>query len=169
MINKVYKIIDKFDVIVGMIAMLLMIVIVFFQVFSRYILGVSLQWSEEVSRYLMLFIVLLGLGMGTQENKHLGVDAFTSLLPIKIRKYVNYFTIFVTIVIYACFFYYSFTTVTRIAKTTQVSPGAGIPMGIVYSVFPFGFLWGIIWQIKRIIDTFSHFDSPGNTINGKEV
>lgn len=169
MVKKFYAFIDKFSIITGMIAMFLMIAIVFVQVFSRYVLGTSIRWSEEISRYLMLYLVFLGLGMGTQDNKHLGVDAFVSMIPVKSRKYMEYVTIFITIAIYILFFYYSLDTVIRISATNQASPGARIPMGFVYAIFPFGFSLGIIWQIKRLIDLFFHGDSSGNNITGKEV
>ncbi len=54
--------------------MALMVVVVTWQVVSRYALGDPSQWSEEVARMLLIWVGLLGGVLAYRENAHLGID-----------------------------------------------------------------------------------------------
>ena len=63
-----------------------MSVVVFVQVVFRFIVKSSLPWSEELSRYLQVYITFFGTAYGIQTGAHLGIEAFTHLLPKGGRK-----------------------------------------------------------------------------------
>ncbi|HET7627739.1 MAG TPA: TRAP transporter small permease [Bacillales bacterium] len=44
------------------------------QVFFRYVLSLPLTWTEEASRYLNMWSVLIGAALGVHANEHLRVD-----------------------------------------------------------------------------------------------
>lgn len=46
------------------------------QVFSRYILGVSLSWSEEITRYLFIWSAFLSVSLCTRKCISIKVDQF---------------------------------------------------------------------------------------------
>lgn len=50
-------------------------------VFFRYVLNDALSWSEEVSRYSMVWLALLGGGLVFREGGHIAVDLLVSHLP----------------------------------------------------------------------------------------
>lgn len=58
-----------------LIALLLavMTVTVFYQVFGRYVLGRAPAWSEELARFLLLFVVLLGTVSALRSGSHISV------------------------------------------------------------------------------------------------
>lgn len=68
------------------IAIAVMSVVVFVQVVFRFIVKSSLPWSEELSRYLQVYITFFGTAYGIQTGAHLGIEAFTHLLPKGGRK-----------------------------------------------------------------------------------
>ena len=51
------------------------------QVFSRYILGVSLSWSEEITRYLFIWSAFLSVSLCTRKCISIKVDQFIKMFP----------------------------------------------------------------------------------------
>jgi len=88
---------------VGMVA--IMTIIIILQVFMRYLLLYSLSWSEEVARYLMIWVSFLGSSLALKWGFHIGVEFVVTRIPEKVRVWVNlvaklailFFLIFFTI------------------------------------------------------------------------
>ncbi len=57
--------------------------IVFGNVVSRYFLDTTLGWYEEVSRFLLIWIVFLGAVIALIRGDHLGIDLLQSLLSAR--------------------------------------------------------------------------------------
>lgn len=72
---------------VGMVA--IMTVIIILQVFMRYIFLYSLSWSEEVARYLMIWVCFLGASLALKYGFHIGVEFVVNRFPEKMRGWVN--------------------------------------------------------------------------------
>lgn len=63
---------------VGLVAMS---VIVFWQVFMRYVLNWGQAWTELSSIMIMSWFIFLGAAVGVRENYHLGFDVLLYVLP----------------------------------------------------------------------------------------
>jgi len=74
-------------ILVGMVAMMTIIIIV--QVFMRYLFLYSLSWSEEVARYLMIWVSFLGASLALKWGFHIGVELVITRIPEKARVWVN--------------------------------------------------------------------------------
>ena len=48
-------------------------------------------WTDEISRYLFVYIVFLGSGLAMMKGKHIRVEFVLDKLPPKVRKYVELF------------------------------------------------------------------------------
>lgn len=59
----------------------LIVVIMFLQVFFRYALNNSLTWTEEITRFLFIWLVFLGTVINIRDRWNIGVDLLASLLP----------------------------------------------------------------------------------------
>lgn len=66
--------------------LILLNLVVGLQVFSRYVLNHSLYWSEELARYLFIWLVFLSAAMVLRMDRHIQVTAFVDLLPAPLRK-----------------------------------------------------------------------------------
>ncbi|HHV56395.1 MAG TPA: TRAP transporter small permease [Firmicutes bacterium] len=71
---------------VGGILLGLMVVIVFANVVSRYYLNYSLAFTEELSRFMFTWVVLIGTVLALVHNEHLGIDILLHSLPVKARQ-----------------------------------------------------------------------------------
>lgn len=52
----------------------------FFMVFFRYVLNNSIVWAEEILRYMMMWVVLIGAGLTTREDQHVSMDVLQNVL-----------------------------------------------------------------------------------------
>lgn len=128
--------------------MSVMTLIIFIQVVARYVFQNSLSWSEELARYLFIWLVYLGISYGCLMRKHIKIDAALGLFPKKARKYVViigdlFFLAFAVYVAYTGLFYS--------LNQTRVSSAMSVPFKYVYISTFFGFGLAVIRQIQTII------------------
>ena len=57
-----------------------MFLVVFSQVIFRYVLNQPSPWTEELSRYLFIWISLLGAAFGVMKQSHFGFDLIVKKL-----------------------------------------------------------------------------------------
>ena len=57
----------------------------FLQVFTRYVLNDPLSWTEEVARYVYVYIVFLGASAAISDRTHVGIDYFAKALPVRMQ------------------------------------------------------------------------------------
>lgn len=57
-----------------------MAALVFTNVVTRYIFGISIIWAEEVSQYLMIWIAYLGAGLALRQGRHVAIEVFQDRL-----------------------------------------------------------------------------------------
>ena len=68
-----------------------MVVNVTWQVFSRYVLGDPSSFTDELARYSMIWLGLLGAAYVSGKNGHLAIDILTAKLQGKSLKYLQLF------------------------------------------------------------------------------
>ena len=107
-----------------------MVVVVFLQVVFRFVIRSSLPWSEEMARYLMVWIVFLGASIGIKRKSHIGVDALVSLLPETIRRWTAVLVNGLFCVFFAFMIHYG-RMILRVVGF-QLSPAMEISMAIPY-------------------------------------
>lgn len=127
---------------VVMLLMAILVVIVVAGVFFRYVLGSSIPWSEEIGRYLMIWLGFLGASLALREGLHVGVELVVRSVPPRVaaslrglaRAAVAAFLLVVT--------YHGVSLVTNLWD--QMSPVAGIRMTWPYLAIPVGSLLMLI-------------------------
>lgn len=116
---------EEFIIIQCLIAMTLIMGI---QVFCRYVLGMSLSWSEELTRYLFIWCGFLSVSYCSKKCLSIKIEQFVAVFPRRGRaifKVVNHTFEFI-------FFLYmipfAFSYMMSAVESGQVSPACGIPM-----------------------------------------
>ena len=79
---------DNFEKPICILFLSVMSILLFIQVIMRRVVGNSLTWSEELARYLFVWLVYFGISMGANERKHITVDAFMGVFPKQWRPWV---------------------------------------------------------------------------------
>jgi len=136
-----------------------MTVVTFAQVFFRFVIVQSLPWSEEFSRYAMVWASFLGASVALKRGLHIGVEAFVTKLSDEKRRRVYLLTLllmmaFLLVVIIKGFQMASF-------NMKQSSPAMRIPMGIPYLAIPTG---SIIMFLHLLNETISGWTRKGRLL-----
>jgi len=79
------KLVSKFVVLLMFLLSLLLGVAVFY----RYALNDSIYWSNEVARYILVYIVFLGSTMAQKYKTHIRIDIIFSYISAKRRRYLE--------------------------------------------------------------------------------
>ena len=135
-VKKILNNIEEF-IVVPLVAT--MVVVVILQVIFRYIIRGSLPWSEELSRYLMVWITFLGASIGVKRGAHVGVEALVIALPRKAQTIVRYLGIVISLIFCIVVLNASLGILTRQIASQQVSPAMRMPMWWAYLAIPSGF------------------------------
>jgi TRAP-type C4-dicarboxylate transport system permease small subunit len=119
--------------------------VVAIQVFFRYALNHSLFWSEELARYLLVWLTFLGASVAYRRNIHPGIDIVYVRMPTSIQRTVSIFIHFISTVLFGVMIFYGiqFSYFVRL----QISPALYLPKWIVLSIIP---LSGIIFIIHGV-------------------
>lgn len=153
--NKVLKWLDnKLELTICVTLMSVMTLVIFVQVIMRYVFNNSLSWSEELARYLFIWLIYIGISYGCKLMKHLKIDASLKLFPKKSRKYV-------VIVGDLCFLVFSiYVTITAgmyvgiVAASGDYSAAMHLPMVYVDAAPCVGFGLASIRQVQTIFYRF---------------
>ncbi len=106
-------------------------------VITRYLLGGQASWTEELARFLLIWIGLLGAAYASGKGMHLAIDLLPGRLEersqrrleIAINSIVILFALSVMVIGGLRYVFLTFTL-------GQISPALQIPMGFVYLVIP---------------------------------
>ena len=134
--------------------MVMLVVDVSWQFFSRYALGSPSTFTDEAARFLMVWMTFLGGAYMFGCNGHLCVTSIRDRLPPKIQGAVIVLTyILIAVFAVAVMMYGSQRLITR--TLSQPSPSLGIPMGWFYSILPISAFCIVIYMVLNLIDFFA--------------
>lgn len=72
-------------------AVFVLVLDVLWGVFTRYVMAAQADWTEELARFLLIWISLLGGAVAFGEKAHLGVDYFVGLFDSSAQKWIAVF------------------------------------------------------------------------------
>ncbi|MDM8556131.1 TRAP transporter small permease [Desulfococcaceae bacterium HSG7] len=122
-----------------------MTLIVAVQVFFRYVLNHSLFWSEELARFILVWLTFLGASCAYYRKVNPGVDfLYTKLSPLfkkisAILTHLASMALFAVMIVYGC----QFAWFVRL----QISPALQTPKWIILSIIPIS---GLILMIHAV-------------------
>ena len=147
---------QKIDLIISRILifiMSLMVLNVLWQVFTRYLSDTPSSFTDELSRYLMIWLGILGAAYVSGKNMHVAIDYLPSQLDEKPRKRL---AIFVHIVVLLFALFALVIGGARLVYISyilgQTTAALGMPLAVVYLVIP---LSGLLIVYYKLADLFN--------------
>jgi len=134
--------------------LVVMTLIMGIQIASRYLLGNSLSWSEELVRYLFVWSTFIGIPFCVKKGLSIKVNQFRDILPVKIQKVLLYLDKIFIIVLFSCIFVYSIFVVKASFISNQTSPAMQIPTWIVQFSVTLGSFLTVVRSIQNLYDLF---------------
>lgn len=156
--NTLKKVAGNFEGYCCAVLISIMCVVVFLQVVFRFVIKSSLPWSEELSRYLQVYITYFGTAYGIKTGAHLGIEAFTLLLPKKARKALDILVKVVCTGVYALIMKFGYDIVISQMASGQLSPAMRIPMWYIYMAIPIGMVFCIIRSALEVVRSVKNFN-----------
>lgn len=149
---KVLKFLDEnLEKMFCVIFLALMSLIIVLQVFFRYVLNNSLSWSEELARYLFIWMIYIGISYGVKLDKHICVDAVYTFMPKKIKRGYAIVAYVLFLIFAVAIVYYGIMVVGMQVSSGQMSPAMGIPMQYIYAAPVVGMTLTVIRLVQKII------------------
>ena len=109
--------------------------VVFLQFFTRYVLNDSYTWTEEIARYLLIWVAFFGLFMVVRKQSNVAVEIFYRWLPLGLRRFLSTVVDVLAVVFYAAAAYLC----TELAQRTQQSmTSLSLPKAWIYWGVSFG-------------------------------
>ncbi|MGA9173242.1 MAG: TRAP transporter small permease [Thermoactinomyces sp.] len=148
-IRKFIQFLDRSVEIVGAVMMIVMVLIVCWQVFGRYVLHSVPSWSEEVALLLMMWYGFLSIGIGFRYKLHLRISMFVEKLPKQIQRITEALSN-VLIVAFGLLLIIEGTKFSLLTWTSTL-PVTKLPTGVQYIIIPITgvltMLYGLVWLL----------------------
>jgi C4-dicarboxylate transporter DctQ subunit len=129
--------------------------LLFANVVLRYVFLAPISWAEEVSLYLMVWIVFVGASVAARTRGHIAVDLLPLVLSPANRRRLAMAVSALVLTFLAVFGYYSGLHTLRVHASGQVTPVLVAPMWLTYLAMPVGsalmFLRTsqLLWRVLR--------------------
>lgn len=143
---------EKLEEIFLVILLIAATVLVFVQVFTRYVMKIPLPWSEEIARYMFLWLTWVGASFATKERKHVNIDVIYQKLPRAGQKTCIVLSTLIWLAFVCIMVYISVKLTASVASGGQIAVGSGIRMWIPYASIP----TGMILMLFRLIQNCVH-------------
>jgi TRAP-type C4-dicarboxylate transport system permease small subunit len=114
-----------------------MVLAVTWQVVSRYLLASPSSWTEEVARYLLIWIGMLGAAYAFRTRMHIGLDLLPKKLTGRSALRLHWFTLGAIMLFALIVLVYGGTSLVLLTwELRQTSAALELPISFVYSVIP---------------------------------
>jgi TRAP-type C4-dicarboxylate transport system permease small subunit len=144
-------------------AFTVLVACVVWQVFSRYVLQSPSTVTDELARFLFIWVALLGGAYTLGQRRHLAIDLLPMMTSGLARRAVN-FGIIAAIALFAALImvYGGLDLVSRTLQTGQVSPALRLPMGLIYIAIPLSGLCILYYCLTFLADLFREGRGPND-------
>ncbi|HZG55294.1 TRAP transporter small permease [Paenibacillus sp.] len=158
------KLVDGLNKLVGAaVAVMLgtMAILIIVQVFCRFVINYPLHWTEELARYLMVYVVFLGSALALRHSKLVAIEAVAEALKPKARKWLKIVVMLVSIVFFVVLLKQGIDIQSVVSR--QTAAGLGIPMSIPYAAIPIGAALLLLNAIAVIMESLTTPATEQNT------
>ena len=126
----------------------------FLQVIMRNLTTISVPWTDEFSRYLVIYIVYLAAGIAARNGRLIRMEVLPMLLKMPEKQIQIFYWIssFITIAFSAIIVY----SVSMVIPTNlnKISASLGISMAIPYLALPIGAIWLVVNCFANVFEGY---------------
>jgi TRAP-type C4-dicarboxylate transport system permease small subunit len=130
------------------------------EVLFRYVLGSSMEWTDEISRLLLVWMTFTGIGLVMLERKEIFAQVFTQKLSPRLK---NLWSLFIDLLVFG---FNIFLVIFGLQMThfswDMKTESLGLPFSYFYVSIPLGAILAIFYVGKRIRTGWS-----GRGVSGK--
>lgn len=135
--------------------MVTIVVVIFSQVVTRYVLHVSLSWSEELARYLLIWLAMLSAAYGFKIRAHFALVFLVNRFPTAVRRVVST-VVSVLVCAVLCVFVFKAVEITYSVRN-QIGPATGFSKAVPYSA---GAVGGVLMLYYVALNAWRDWRAP---------
>lgn len=154
------KILNKVIEYILAILVIVMVVGCFWQIFTRFILKNPSQWTEELLRYALIWLTMLGVPYAYGKEQHIAIgfitDSFTKKGTLKDKIFIEILILFLSV-----FVMVAGGTMVAMNAVGQTSPAMHLPMQFYYIGVPICGVLMIIYSVQRLIKFINELKKEG--------
>lgn len=132
--SKSHMYLEKIENLVLSVLLFSILLLIIAQVYFRFFTESSLTWSEELSRFLAVWLVFLGSTVGIRRHLHIQIDLLYEKLSRKAGLVFHTIRSAIMLAFLSVIFMGSIAMLEIVS--IQFSPGLGVQMKIVYMILP---------------------------------
>jgi TRAP-type C4-dicarboxylate transport system permease small subunit len=132
-----------------------LVVLVTMQIYVRFFTTSSLTWSEELSTYIMIWMVLMASILVFRNKGHIWVENVIDILPAMVKPLVLAVSNVFVLVFYVIIIWGAITLLPTVHS--QLSSACKIPMSYLYFAMPFSMVLTIFYIVRHIYDEVTEF------------
>jgi TRAP-type transport system small permease protein len=148
-LTRVNAVIARFAMYLVVVGLLVITVIVFYQVFGRYVLNNSPTWTENLALVLVLYVTLIAAAVGVRDAGHIGMESLLILAPEHIRDRIEVL-IHVLVALFGAAMVYN-GAVLGLSVMNYKIPNLNLPEGVRYIPLVISGLLIVSFSIEHII------------------
>ena len=132
--------------------MAMITLVVLWGVFTRYALGSQASWSEELARFLLVWIGLLGAAYASGQKMHLAIDLLSPSLSVHGQKNIQtLISILIIVFVLAVMIVGGIRLIYITFYLEQTSAALQLPMGVLYGVIPLSGILIIYYKLNELL------------------
>lgn len=140
-----------------------MVILVAIQILTRFVIDFPISWSEEIARYLMIYIVFLGSALLVRKNGHIAIDFLLEIVNDKNKKRLNFVNLAISTVFFLVLVYSGIEL--TIVVIGQVTPTLQFSMAWAYAAMPLG----AILMVLNALAVFFEMSIKGENKKEEEI
>ncbi len=130
--------------------------LLFVNVILRYVFLSPISWAEEVTLYVMVWIVFVGGSVAIRTRGHIAIDLLPLMLSSGQRRWLATAVHATALVFFAVFFWYSLQHTLRVRSVGQLTPIMQAPMWLTYLAMPVGSLLMGLRTVQAVSGLWRH-------------
>lgn len=160
--NRLIALLDKILSALCILICSALVICVVWQVFSRYVLNDPSTVTEELARFLFIWVGLIGAAYGLGQKKHLSIDLLLTKLEHRPEKQdmlkviINIVSILFILVVMC---YGGSRLVLDTLNAGQISPVLGIQMGLIYAAIPVSGFFMLVFLLRDLSEEYRQLTS----------
>lgn len=137
---------------VGMVLLCVMVLVVSYTCFTRYVLSFTPSWGEEVALLCMVWFGFMAIALGVRDDGHIGVTVFDRFYPPKLLWALNLFK-YVAIGAFSLFMIYYGKKMADVGAWNKF-PGIGITSYWLYIIVPASGVAILVYCLQKFYEHF---------------
>ena len=137
---------------IGIVAVILgLVIILFINVFLRYVVSRPFYWSEEISLFGIIFFTFVGGAALVRKKKNITISILIDSLNNKVATIIRIVIEILTLFVIGFVFWQTLLLIPRMTPT--VTPTMRITEGLYPIIAGAGYLFMLLFQVNNIIRT----------------